>query len=218
MKNKKKANDNRTRQFAFMIYEDSANENWRELLKDSHVQGFISPIHDKDTNPDGQIKKPHYHVIVMYDGKKSLEQFQRLMTSVGCANGHLEEIQSPRGYSRYLCHMDHPEKHQYNPSDVICLGGTDYFAYCQTTTDKYKIISQMIAFCVINNICSYAQLLIYAKDHRQDWFRILCDNGTYVMRELVKSMAWTLEKGMILEVDDSPNLIEIDIDGNPIID
>lgn len=218
MKNNGKSSDSRQRHFAFMIYEESADPNWKQLLQDAHIQGFISPLHDKDVNPDGEQKKPHYHVIVMYDGKKSLEQFQRLLISIGCANGHLEDIQSPRGYSRYLCHLDNPEKYQYNPTDVISLGGTDYLAYCQTTTDKYKMISQMVTFCLINNICSYAQLLIYSKEHRQDWFRILCDSGTYVMRELVKSMAWTQEHGMILEVDDSPNLIHLDQDGNPIIE
>ena len=50
------------------MYPESAPENWREILADLHIPVLISPLHDKDVTPDGEIKKAHYHVIIMYGG------------------------------------------------------------------------------------------------------------------------------------------------------
>ena len=35
------------------------------------LQCAISPLHDKDMNPDNTPKKPHYHVILTYSGPTS---------------------------------------------------------------------------------------------------------------------------------------------------
>ena len=48
-------------------------------------------------------------------------------------------------------------------------------------TEKYSAIGEMIEFCLQNGIVSYAQLLLFAKENRNDWFRVLCDNGTLTM-------------------------------------
>jgi hypothetical protein len=37
---------------------------------------------------------------------------------------------------------------------------------------------------------SYAFLLRYARANRPEWFRCLCDNGTYVMKEYCKTAAF----------------------------
>ena len=38
---------------------------------------------------------------------------------------------------------------------------------------------------------SYAHLLSWCRVNRFDWFRVLCDSGTVVMREFLKSKMWT---------------------------
>jgi hypothetical protein len=60
--------------------------------------------------------------------------------------------------------------------------------------DKYKAIGEMIDFCKDNSIYSFADLLIYCKEERFDWFRVLCDNGSYVVDKFLKSRLWT-DKG-----------------------
>lgn len=37
---------------------------------------------------------------------------------------------------------------------------------------------------------SYAYLLRFARANRPEWFRCLCDNGTYVMKEYCKTAAF----------------------------
>ena len=186
---KKTRGSGRTRNFATVVYPESAPENWQDILAEQFVPAFISPLHDKDVNPTGEAKKPHYHVMIMFDSVKTREQAQAifdLIKGVGC-----EVVQSVRGYARYLCHLDNPEKYQYEQSNVRSLCGADYVGTIGLVTDKYKAIGEMIDFCELNDIVSYSELLKYCRMERFDWFRVLCDNGTVVIREYLKSRKWT---------------------------
>lgn len=179
----------RTRNFASVVYPESAPENWQDILAEQFVPAFISPLHDKDVNPTGEPKKAHYHVVIMFDSTKTIDQARELFSKingVGC-----EKVNSIRGYARYLCHLDNPEKHQYDQSNVRSLCGADYVGTIGLVTDKYKAIGEMIDFCELNDIVSYSELLKYCRMERFDWFRVLCDNGTVVIREYLKSRKWT---------------------------
>ena len=59
------------RNWAFVLYPESAPADWREQLQKTGLQCAISPLHDKDMNPDNTPKKPHYHVILTYSGPTS---------------------------------------------------------------------------------------------------------------------------------------------------
>lgn len=179
----------RTRNFACLVYPESAPEKWQEILVEQFVPAFISPLHDKDENPGGEIKKAHYHVMIMFDSTKTTEQAKEIFDKIGGVG--CEIVQSTRGYARYLCHMDNPEKHQYLVEDVRSLCGADYTGTIGLATDKYKAIGEMIDFCEDNNIVSYSELLVYCRTERFDWFRVLCDNGTMVMIQYLKSRTWT---------------------------
>lgn len=192
MSEKSSSGCGRTRNFATVVYPESAPENWQTVLSEQCVPCFVSPLHDKDINPTGEPKKPHYHVMIMFEGMKSIEQVQAifdLIGGVGC-----KKVQSIRGYARYLCHLDNPEKAQYNTEDVVMYGGADYLSVIGLATDKYKAIGEMIDFCCANQVYSYSDLLEWCRSNRFDWFRVLCDNGTFVIKEYLKSKMWT-EKG-----------------------
>lgn len=185
---KKKGGAGRTRNFATVVYPESAPENWQEILSAEFVPSFISPLHDKDKDPTGEEKKAHYHVLIMFDSVKTNDQANDIFAKIGGVG--CEKVNSIRGYARYLCHLDNPEKAQYNQDEVRCLGGADYFATIGLPTDKYKAIKEMIEFCNENGIISYSDLLEYCSVERFDWFRVLCDNGTVVIKEYLKSKSW----------------------------
>lgn len=178
----------RTRNWATVVYPDSAPENWLELLGELCIPCFVSPLHDSDVNPDGEVKKAHWHVLLMYDSVKESTQVQEnisVFSGVGC-----EKVGSLRGYARYLCHLDNPEKCQYSPEDVKSFGGADYITTIGLVTDKYVAIADIIDYCDTYGVVSYAQLLRYCRHERMDWFRVLCDNGTVVVKEFLKSKSW----------------------------
>lgn len=180
----------RTRNYGTVVYPDSAPQDWQNILAEQFIPALISPLHDKDTNPDNnEQKKAHYHVMIMFDSVKTKEQAIEVFRSIGGVG--CEVIQSRRGYARYMCHMDNPEKFQYKQDDVRALGGADYIDIIGLVTDKYKAIGEMIDYCKEYNIYSYSDLLEYCRVERFDWFRVLCDNGTVVMKEYLKSRSWT---------------------------
>lgn len=180
----------RTRNYATVVYPESAPSDWKEILSRMMIPAFISPLHDSDIDPDGVIKKPHYHVMIMFDSVKTLSQAQSVFAKIGGVGSEI--VQSQRGYARYLCHLDNPEKHRYDQADVTCLCGADYNAVILLVTDKYKAIGEMIDFCEEKAIISFSDLIVYARRERFDWFRVLSDSGSVVMREYLKSKAWTM--------------------------
>lgn len=197
VKKKKKGGQGRTRNFATAVYPESAPQDWQVILAEQCVPAFISPLHDKDVNPTGEPKKPHYHVMIMFDGVKTSEQAREVFDLIGGVG--TEVVKSLRGYARYLCHLDNPEKHQYNVDDVVSLAGAEYRSIIGLATDKYVAIGEMMDFCILNQIMSYAQLLVYARHNREDWFRVLVDSSTMVMKEFLKSYAWSNKENVSIE-------------------
>lgn len=180
--------DNRMRNFACVLYEESCAKNKTEIITEWHIPAFLSPYHDKDINPTGEPKKPHWHLLLMFEGKKSEEQVKQYFDQIGGVG--IEKVGSLRGYARYLCHLDNPEKYQYSPEDVNQFAGADYLNIIGLPSDKYKMIAEMMDYIRQENIIAYADLTDYAKEFRFDWFRILCDSGTIVIKEYIKSRKW----------------------------
>lgn len=182
----------RTRNFACVVYEESAPDFWQGLLAEQAVPAFISPMHDRDLNPTGDPKKPHYHVMIMFEGVKTVSQAEEVFSVIGGVG--CEKVKSLRGYARYLVHADNPEKAQYNVADVVSLCGADYIQATALQSDKYVAIREMLEFIEDNNIFSYAKFLKYCATSREDWFRSLCDSSTYVIKEFLKSRKWDYDE------------------------
>lgn len=178
----------RTRNFACIVYTDSAPDNWQDIIQEEHIPCFISPLHDKDINKDGTMKKSHYHVLFMFDSVKTKRQAEDAFQKFGGVG--VETIQSIRAYSRYLCHLDNPEKVQYDINNVISLNGADYNSIIFLAKDKYTAIGEMMDYCIQNKIVSYAKLLSYARDNHFDWFKVLCDNSSAILFQFLKSLYW----------------------------
>lgn len=177
--------DNRFRNFVIVFYPDSCPANFIDIINDFHCQAFLSPLHDKDVNADGEFKKPHYHLMLMFEGNKSISQIQDFSDRL---SGVLpQEVNSIRSHARYLVHLDNPDKFQYNISDVKSFCGADYSDIINLASDKYKAIFDMIQFCNDNNIVEFCDLVNYACTNNFAWFRVLADNGTMVVKEYLKS-------------------------------
>ena len=187
----KEKSKGRRRAYGFILYPDSAPENWRELLDDTHVSMLVSPIHDQDVNPDGTPKKAHYHVLVMYTSPKTEEQFLDLRDIVkGVGN---EKVQSTRGYARYLIHKDNPEKAQYKAEDVLALNGADYDAVTHLPTDDVQVLKDMMEYCITNKIYSFADFAVLCSNTKPEWFVSLAHRTTYFMERFIKSLQWSVE-------------------------
>ena len=68
MGSEKTRGSDRTRNWMIVVYPDSAPKNWREYLDETHIEWVESPLHEWDVNPTGEVKKPHWHVLLMFGG------------------------------------------------------------------------------------------------------------------------------------------------------
>lgn len=178
----------RLRNFATVVYPESAPENWLERLDELHVPAFVSPLHNQDINPDGSPKKPHWHILIMFAGVKTREQAQEVIDAIGGVG--CESVSTVRGYARYLVHADNPEKAQYSKSDVKAFSGADYDAITHLPTDDVKVIREMMEYIRVNQITGFAMFAdICARDH-EDWFRALVTKSAYFIKEYIKSLTW----------------------------
>ncbi|PBG44446.1 Rep family protein [Clostridioides difficile] len=54
------------RNWAFVLYTESAPENWRKEIQKTGLQCEVRPLRARDMNPDNRPKKAHYHGILTY--------------------------------------------------------------------------------------------------------------------------------------------------------
>lgn len=191
---------NRTRNWATIVYPESAPEDWRERLAELKVPSYISPLHDRDINANGEIKKAHYHVIIMFASVKAQTQVKSVIADFGGVG--TEYVQSLRGYARYLCHLDNPEKAQYDTADILSLCGAQSISeLISSESDKKALIKQMLDFCRENDIYEFSDLAFYSMDNRQDWYEVLAGSNPMVfVKEVLRSMAFVRGKRGIQDV------------------
>lgn len=181
--------EQRTRNFATVVYPESAPSGWIDKLEQLHVAVLISPLHDKDINPNGELKKPHYHVLMMFDGVKDYEtQVKPIFAEIGGVGREI--VNSARGYARYLCHLDNPEKAQYEPSEVRCMGGASYTDITSLPTDDIKIIAAIKNYCRENEIYSLAEIIDVAETLHPEWYATIVLSRCYVIDKYLKSLEW----------------------------
>ena len=182
--------DGRTRTWAMVVYPDSAPDNWQEILAEEHAPVLISPLHDSDMNADGTPKKAHWHVLLMYAGKKSRKHIDELAKKLNAPKP--QPVSDKRGYARYLVHADNPEKHQYSQDDVVCLGGADYLSHFESAADVDGTVGEMMDWLDEQGIVSFAALARYARANKPEWFRVLTSSRSYFLSQYCKSKQWEL--------------------------
>lgn len=179
------------KQFWFEIYPDSAPSDWFERLQNWHIQAYVSPLHDKDLKQDGTAKKPHYHVIVLFDGGKSEEQCQAICDDIGGANGYIEVIVDRKAAIRYLSHIDFPKKHQYSPFDIICLSGTSISKYYDDSEEEQDgALVGMIEYIRNTDCHMFCDLFDYALANEPYWVRALRKGLTPIVKEYILSYTY----------------------------
>ena len=184
------ASEKRKRNWAFIVYPDSAPDNWRDILHELLVPGFVSPLHDADANADGEPKKAHWHVMLTFKGLKSFEQVAEISAKVNGTKPQV--INDVRAYARYLCHPDNPEKAQYQVADVEQLGGADYLDKIKSAADTDTALGEMMDWCMEQGCFSFFRLSNYARGNRSDWFRVITSSRTVFLTAWLKSMEWEM--------------------------
>lgn len=155
--------------FATIVYPESAPADWIDRLEGQHIKALISPLHNKDIDKEGNPKKEHYHVILIFESLKSKKQAKEITDEIGGVG--TIPIHSLGAYSRYLCHMDDPEKAQYAIEDVKEIGGADYKECCRQNEDKEREevenLIELSELIIRENITYYHEVFEITKEHKE---------------------------------------------------
>ena len=174
------------------FYPDSLDfETVVDRIQNLHISAFISPLHDKDVNPTGEPKKPHYHVVLNCDSQKSYQQVKEYVDyigSVGCFY-----CTTFRGYSRYLCHLDNPEKYQYDINDVFQIGDTNYFDVISSASDLIQLMGEICEFCYNFEIFDFSYIVLWSYHHNKlDWLQTLRNQALF-FRTYLQSLKYSYD-------------------------
>lgn len=183
-----KNKDQRARTWTSVVYPESAPANWREILDGYHVPWVESPLHDKDVNPDGEVKKAHWHIVLFFDGKKSFEQIKEITDALNAPIP--QKTANAKGLVRYLIHMDNPEKYQYKREEIVCHCGAEideYFAL--SASSKNAILWDIIEFIRENQVESLVEFMGYIQStNKRDWFDVTANRNTMIVKAVIDSV------------------------------
>lgn len=170
--------ETRARAWTFIVYPDSAPKGWELLIDELHLEWACSPLHDKDLNPTGEQKKPHWHVVLIFNGMKSYDQICEISETV---NGTApQKCHNVKSLVRYFCHLDNPEKQPYSWNEIRCFGGIDIDDLNKPSSARmWSYIAEIEEFIDENHITEFSDLARYCRVNRpDDWFVCTCQGQT----------------------------------------
>lgn len=182
------------RNWAFVLYPESAPVDWREQLQKTGLPVAISPLHDRDVNATGEPKKPHYHVMVFYQGPTAFSVVDRYTKSLN--QPIPQPVEQVRGYYRYLTHKDNPEKAQYDEKDIQTLNGFNIQDFVEMTKSEVtKVKRALMDYIRENDLMEYADLMemTMCDGVPSEWFDVASSN-TLFFTAYLKSRRFRVEK------------------------
>lgn len=181
------------RNWAFVLYPESAPADWLERIQKSGVMAAVSPLHDKDVNATGEPKKPHYHVILVYGNPTTFKNVESFTKSLN--QPIPQALEQVRGYYRYLAHMDNPEKAQYPASEIQTLNGFDIGDFVEMSKSEVtKVLRALMGYIQDNNLMEYADLMdmTMCEGVPPEWFDVAASH-TLFFTGYLKSRRYRVE-------------------------
>lgn len=174
------------RNWAFVLYPESAPENWLETLRNTGLSIAISPLHDKDLNPDGEPKKAHYHIIMAYNGPTSYNVVKQLTDNL--YQPIPQPLEQIKGYYRYFTHQDNPEKAQYHASEIVCLNGFNILDFVDyTKSEVLKAKKELVNLILEQGFIEYCDFVNYVLFNRSDLQFDVASGNTLFFNSYLKS-------------------------------
>jgi hypothetical protein len=188
------------RDWTFLIYPESAPKNWREILDETHMRWVESPLHDKDTNADGEIKKAHWHILLSSDGPVTLQAVEKIIKPLNSPTP--KKVGSSKGLVRYMAHLDNPEKYQYPVDEIIGHNGADVASYFELSmTNKLSLMKDIVKYIFDEQIDNYADFLMIAIETSDDWFNIAINHNTLAINKMIDAV-WQKKKSGAFDIKD----------------
>lgn len=148
------------RKFCGIIYPDSTEYDYKEVLE--ALEGYFTEwawiVHDKDTDENGDLKKPHIHFIGLLPGPVKIST---VAGRLGLAENYVRFADKWKSVVRYLVHdtPDSEEKWHYSADEVHCNFDLRKFLRGQRVEVQAQNIYDAISK---DGLCTYRELIPWA--------------------------------------------------------
>ncbi|MFC6165690.1 replication protein [Lactiplantibacillus dongliensis] len=194
--------DKRSNKWAFLMYQESAPENYMEVLNGMQVPYILSPWHDKDVNfKTGELKKAHKHGALFFESLKSYTQVSDLISEKLNGPTHVEVVMSPKGMYDYFTHAENPEKTPYKVEDIESGGGFELDKFLvEQNSDTF--MNDVVDVIEDKDITEFEDLVYYARDNDYALLSLIVDH-TFFFSKYLDSRRNNPNRKSRLEVDDA---------------
>lgn len=130
------------RKFLGVLYPDAQNYDFDAVLDlfDSIFEEWAYIVHDKDTDENGELLKPHVHWV---GSKRTPSLISTVSNQLGVPENAIEFCKSWKTSIRYLVHDDNNDKYHYSDEDIVSnfsvseyLGSKGLLAQVGAITDQ----------------------------------------------------------------------------------
>ncbi|SCC42448.1 Plasmid replication protein, partial [Kosakonia oryzendophytica] len=183
------------RDWTFIVYPESAPENWRDILNQTHLEWVESPLHNKDVNSDGSKKKAHWHILLRFSGPVTIKRINDIIEPLNTPIP--QKVGSAKGMVRYFAHMDNPEKYQYSIEDIRAHNGADIADFFKlSSSQNLHAMKQIFQFIKAKEIDNYIDFLNFCLEQgNDDWFDIAINHNTLAINKMLDAM-WQKHQGL----------------------
>ena len=165
----------------FLVYLDSAPEDWLTRLENTGDAMAISPCHNRDMDRGKKaVKKAHHHVILLYEQPRPLaDVYPKLALALEGQNGPeaLSTVQtihgSLRGAYHYLWHDTEKAredgKFQYDQKDVLHFNGFEMLYEQMVGLDEKPKIGPAVSDMITRlGFANLTEMLWYVAEHEKE--------------------------------------------------
>ena len=180
MNEKAKGMKGRTDRAMFLLYPDSAPEDWRSRLENTGVAIVVSPFHNRDIDRGKTApKKAHWHVIALYkEPMRKGEIFRTFARALEGPNGPeavntIVEVNFIEGMYNYLTHNTDKAradgKAQYDPKDILTFNGFEELYEQKLLEDGKKPVGQAVSDLILRvGFPSINDMIFYVEQHEKE--------------------------------------------------
>lgn len=198
----------KSRYFGFVLYEDSAIENWRDKVADIIEWPWAYCTHDKDkiyTNDGFEVeseRKTHTHfIIALPNGSTTYKAILEVVNRLGKVS-YLKTLQNIKGNYDYLIHdtkkAREEHKHVYDKSERVESDDFDIGAYIQISEAEVIGIKKQLTLDIIaKQIFDYQDFILYVMtldDEDDDTYYKIATGHQHYFESIIKGNYLKLER------------------------
>lgn len=159
----------------------TAPDDWIEQLQNTCLPFAVSPLHYLDLNPDGTVKKPHWHAIVSWGNTTTLRH-ARVLGKTIMNSPSPQVLHSVLGAYKYLTHKGNPEKYQYEEEPTTY----NNFEVPADNARIREIKDELFNTILLTGCTEYARLLAICKKRGKEYVDV-AESHTFLYRSICAS-------------------------------